>query len=169
MNNNNEILINEIIENNIIHNLLTMYSNERYFTRTQRNNNITNNIISRRYYNTPPIGGYVMQEDSDSSEYLEYYEYTHDDLNSLVLLDTIHDISIINNNNNKLNGYKRIKDSNVLLLESQCPICLDLFKKNECYRVLHCNHIFHKKCIDRWIKKDKNECPMCRTNIFSNK
>jgi hypothetical protein len=157
MNNNNEILINEIIENNIISNLLNMYSNEFYFNRRIRN------IISRRYYNTPPNGGYIINNDE------EYSGYSQDDLNSLVLLDTIQDINNINNNNiNKLNSYKRIKDSNVLLLESQCPICLDIFKKNECYRVLSCNHTFHKKCIDRWIKKDKNECPMCRKNIFNN-
>lgn len=51
-----------------------------------------------------------------------------------------------------------------------CPICISDVSPNEYIRVLECNHTFHKKCIDKWIKKcildeSKMRCPMCRKNI----
>ena len=29
---------------------------------------------------------------------------------------------------------------------------------------LHCDHVFHKKCISKWLEY-KNNCPMCRKQI----
>ena len=47
-----------------------------------------------------------------------------------------------------------------------CSICLNNFKRNELKRTLHCNHEYHKKCIDKWINKDNNSCPTCRSDPF---
>jgi hypothetical protein len=47
-----------------------------------------------------------------------------------------------------------------------CSICLNNFKKNELKRTLHCNHEYHKKCIDKWINKNNNSCPTCRSDPF---
>lgn len=41
----------------------------------------------------------------------------------------------------------------------ECAICLDDVEDNSLKT--KCNHLFHKGCIQDWIKKHNN-CPMCR-------
>ena len=51
-----------------------------------------------------------------------------------------------------------------------CSICLEDFKseKNNDITYMTCNHMFHKKCLKRWLKHDKKydlytgSCPLCR-------
>ena len=44
-----------------------------------------------------------------------------------------------------------------------CAVCLSTFKENETVRILSCNHIYHKDCIDRWLlNKEEPNCPKCR-------
>lgn len=45
-----------------------------------------------------------------------------------------------------------------------CSICYSEYIKGEFKRELECNHCFHKKCIDKWLKKFLN-CPICRKYI----
>jgi hypothetical protein len=48
-----------------------------------------------------------------------------------------------------------------------CSICRCQFKCGEYFRKLPiCNHIYHKKCIDKWFTKDDKhmKCPNCRTS-----
>jgi hypothetical protein len=49
--------------------------------------------------------------------------------------------------------------------DESCTICLDTFQHSEKIRTLICNHIFHEKCIDEWIKKTER-CPNCNQNIY---
>jgi len=42
----------------------------------------------------------------------------------------------------------------------ECVICLDEMKENELLTIIFCSHLFHKQCIDMWIKK-KTICPLC--------
>jgi hypothetical protein len=58
---------------------------------------------------------------------------------------------------------KKIKGGDCIL-EEECTICHENYKLNEFKRQLDCNHFFHKKCIDKWIKDNMN-CPMCRKEI----
>ena len=58
--------------------------------------------------------------------------------------------------------YHKVKEEN----EAECPICLESLNKGEYEKVLECKHTFHKKCIDRWFKKDNDFCPMCRLKII---
>lgn len=49
-----------------------------------------------------------------------------------------------------------------------CSICLEEIK-NDRYELLKCPHVYHKKCIIKWLEKS-HTCPECRkviTNIFS--
>ncbi|KAF7635733.1 RING-type domain-containing protein, partial [Meloidogyne graminicola] len=49
-----------------------------------------------------------------------------------------------------------------------CSICLDEFKLNErAQQLIQCNHIFHKKCIQKWLKKNST-CPLCRKIVKIN-
>lgn len=45
----------------------------------------------------------------------------------------------------------------------RCLICLvDYETGNECRKLVKCNHIFHKDCIDEWLTTGRNSCPLCR-------
>jgi len=48
-----------------------------------------------------------------------------------------------------------------------CPICINKIESNEYIRKLKCNHLFHKKCVDNWLKKniENASCPMCRSKV----
>ncbi len=47
-----------------------------------------------------------------------------------------------------------------------CSVCLDSFKKGLYKRTLNCGHLFHKKCVDKWISREKS-CPLCRCDPFT--
>ncbi|CAK8578929.1 unnamed protein product [Lathyrus sativus] len=47
-------------------------------------------------------------------------------------------------------------------LDAECVICLSEFTKGEKVRILpKCNHGFHVRCIDKWLK-EHSSCPKCR-------
>ena len=50
-----------------------------------------------------------------------------------------------------------------------CSICLDVLDENsleKSVKLINCNHIFHKECIEKWYKNSENvNCPVCRDSI----
>ena len=61
----------------------------------------------------------------------------------------------------KVSKPEKIKKEDNLLNET-CFICMDHYKVNELKRILpNCSHCFHKKCVDKWLKK-RSSCPVCR-------
>jgi hypothetical protein len=52
----------------------------------------------------------------------------------------------------------------------QCPICWTDFKRHHMVTALVCNekHIYHSECIEQWIRKGNNSCPLCRESIAQN-
>jgi hypothetical protein len=48
--------------------------------------------------------------------------------------------------------------------QMRCPICLDDFIEGDSLKTMPCMHIYHSKCIDRWLATD-NSCPICKTPI----
>lgn len=42
-----------------------------------------------------------------------------------------------------------------------CCICLGCYNSGEQLRVLKCGHYFHQSCVDTWILKHRNCCPLC--------
>ena len=42
----------------------------------------------------------------------------------------------------------------------ECSICLNDCSQSQ-LKTLPCEHQFHKKCVDKWLKKN-NSCPLCR-------
>lgn len=67
---------------------------------------------------------------------------------------------------NKIGSYERFSPKRHNISEP-CSICRCEYKNNEGIRILDCNHNFHKKCVDRWFKKENVTCPLCRKNIFN--
>lgn len=43
----------------------------------------------------------------------------------------------------------------------QCAICIEDVRAGHLKRTLNCRHEFHKSCIDRWLDKGANRCPLC--------
>jgi hypothetical protein len=121
--------------------------------------------LSSRYYNNPPDGGYQINEEHD-------YIFDDDDHSALIFLDAttrmaspLSDKEIKNLRRSKIREIKckKVKEST----ETECPICLDEIKMGEFQKTLDCKHCFHKKCIDRWFKKDNDFCPMCRLKVIN--
>ena len=50
--------------------------------------------------------------------------------------------------------------NNKFVDNNTCSICIDEINKNK-ITLKNCNHTFHKKCIDSWLKKNSS-CPICR-------
>ena len=151
------------IEQQIINDVLNVY---RDAIRTVRNPNRHFNLHLSRYYNDPPTGGYEINEEHD------YILPDNDDISSSILLEIVTRFGAENTDpvvrRSKIKGlgkYHKIPKESPLLTET-CPICIDNFKEHECYRTLNCTHSFHKKCIDRWFRKNHSDCPMCRTKIM---
>ncbi|XP_048400461.1 E3 ubiquitin-protein ligase RNF128 isoform X2 [Stegostoma tigrinum] len=46
-----------------------------------------------------------------------------------------------------------------------CAVCIEAYKPNDVVRILTCNHIFHKHCIDPWLLEHRT-CPMCKCDIL---
>jgi hypothetical protein len=47
-----------------------------------------------------------------------------------------------------------------------CTICLDRFFLSSTISASPCGHLFHDKCLDRWLVDErKKTCPQCRTSI----
>lgn len=70
---------------------------------------------------------------------------------------------LLNNYEYKYNYVKIVKDID----DEDCSICLDkLFDEEDNKQVisLECNHLYHKECVDPWIKENKS-CPLCKRNI----
>jgi chromosome segregation ATPase len=60
----------------------------------------------------------------------------------------------------KIKSEKYNSDDNV-----NCVICQEYLKKGDEIKKLNCNHLFHIKCIDTWLLKEKN-CPFCKEEII---
>lgn len=78
--------------------------------------------------------------------------------------------------NKKVNNRRNLRNldiKNYRLCKQQdieCCICCENVKTNEYIRELNCGHVFHKKCIDKWLlssmkEKETVSCPICRTVI----
>jgi len=165
-----------IIRQAITDNLLNRY--RMSYRNTINPNSISNvqatQFISSRYYSNHPPGGYAVDEEHN------YIIPDQDDEQAILLVDVIMAFGSPSTSpqTNQLEQtmkrreqiksigkYKRINDPSVLP-EKSCPICIDDFTCGEYNRTLDCGHIFHKRCIDRWFKKNHSECPMCRKIIL---
>ena len=155
-----------VIQQVFINDMLNMY---RENVRAVRNPNRNFQIISSRYYNDPPRGGYLVDEEHD------YILPDDDDVTSTVLLELVTRFGSPETDSffkserrtqiKEIGKYKKVTN-NSDLLNVTCPICIEEFKENEYYRTLECKHCFHKRCIDRWFRKDHSDCPMCRRKIM---
>ena len=63
----------------------------------------------------------------------------------------------------KINDEKLIKNENV----KKCTICLGDYKLGDKISYLPCFHLYHSKCIKKWLKLSKI-CPLCKKEVNFN-
>ena len=96
------------------------------------------------------------------------------DINNRFSIRAIFDeINLNDNNNNRrraidkelLNKLPETQDVSKLDPEKRnCIICLEDFKNKDKALILPCIHLFHKNCINNWLKK-QNTCPICKFKL----
>lgn len=60
-----------------------------------------------------------------------------------------------------------IQKKDPILDKNECLICMEKFEYKKYKRILKCcNNIYHKKCIDKWLKKNSS-CPTCRHDFLN--
>lgn len=47
--------------------------------------------------------------------------------------------------------------------EQECIVCLTEFEPDAEVDRLRCGHVFHRMCLEKWLKSRKLTCPLCRT------
>ena len=50
----------------------------------------------------------------------------------------------------------------------KCIICMEKYVLNDEVETLPCFHIFHKECIEHWLKAGKDTCPICKNKVNNN-
>ncbi|CAN0877058.1 E3 ubiquitin-protein ligase RHA2B [Linum grandiflorum] len=48
---------------------------------------------------------------------------------------------------------------------SDCVVCLCELSQGELVRELDCRHVFHKGCLDGWLRRCNFTCPICRSPL----
>ena len=90
--------------------------------------------------------------------------YNNDDYNGInVNFDDVK-VTIDKNEIGKI-CEKKYKDCESSSTQTQCIICLCDYDQEDIIRILQCNHIFHKDCIDKWLLNEKTYCPICRQEV----
>lgn len=58
------------------------------------------------------------------------------------------------------------KNDELLHNQEECIICTEKYEHKQYKRTLNCcHHAYHKKCIDKWFKKNSS-CPNCRHDFL---
>ncbi len=128
----------------------------------------THRLRTSRYFNSPPTGGWVVDAEDN---------YSFDDISSSVLYSLVTDftkeVMKQNQTDSRRSKIRSLESIKIKKLSSDkvsetCSICIETFENDQpdsyC-RELNCKHVFHKRCIDRWLKKS-DLCPMCKTTVI---
>ncbi|XP_051122164.1 putative RING-H2 finger protein ATL53 [Andrographis paniculata] len=49
--------------------------------------------------------------------------------------------------------------------DDDCSVCLCKIDESDEMRELPCSHVFHRVCLDRWLRCGHATCPLCRSNL----
>ena len=63
--------------------------------------------------------------------------------------------------------YQKIRSHDPILSDT-CSICCEQYETGLYKRELPCHHVFHKKCIDKWLVQKMN-CPLCKMELHKKK
>ncbi|EJW05172.1 hypothetical protein EDEG_00738 [Edhazardia aedis USNM 41457] len=51
-------------------------------------------------------------------------------------------------------------------IPNECSVCLEKFLPKDKIRIFKCNHIFHSRCVDKWLTDFTAQCPICRKPVM---
>jgi hypothetical protein len=144
--------INDIIIDNSFLDIVDEIFNKEYNNEYIVNN--SGNIVYHIYYD-------IIDSDSDGDRDGDYEE--EENLNKDEDSDYFINCKEINN---KVCKPIRIKENDEIIINKECcNICFDDYITGQYKRILpSCNHCFHKKCVDKWLKS-KSNCPICRNEL----
>ena len=117
------------------------------------NNNQINNLIN----DESNEDNYDENSEEEENEEEENEEEENNDLHIFKLKK---DKFILNLNEFQYKHVKKYTKNK----EKKCPICLLKYKGPDIIKEFPCNHIYHKNCILKWLKKS-NICPLCKYDI----
>jgi hypothetical protein len=109
----------------------------------------------------------VLNVNGENNRYSIEFEFMLDD-NLHEQIDNLPNYFKNCNHINEIIGYPIYikKKDEILNNQTECIICTDCYKYKEYKRILHCcKSIYHKKCIDKWFKKNSS-CPNCRHDFL---
>lgn len=71
---------------------------------------------------------------------------------------------------NSIDSYSSMDEMQLELNDNgvpECVICWSQYQVGEevCWSKYACNHVFHSKCLEIWIKR-KSQCPICRRDFL---
>ena len=125
------------------------YNNNNNNNYNNYNNYNNNNNIDNNFY-------YSYKNKKDKKKIINNFT-----INNLIFFENDEILTMENmfKNNLKIkkNGYYGENKYHI----KNCIICFENFKENEMILKLNCFHIFHKNCIENWLKKNNN-CPICK-------
>ncbi|KEH41382.1 zinc finger, C3HC4 type (RING finger) protein [Medicago truncatula] len=59
-------------------------------------------------------------------------------------------------------NYESIPDSEK---DVECVVCLCKIEEGDDIRVLKCDHMYHRHCLDKWVAFKNHTCPLCRESL----
>ena len=157
-NNNN---INQRMENRIREGVPNVQANR---IQNNRNNEIRNNRRYRRS-NSYNASNYDIHYPNDLITFNRHGERQR----FVPIMYENNDNGVRATDKQILNNLPETQIEDVSKLDSEkknCVICLEDFKNKDKAIILPCIHLFHKNCINNWLKT-KNICPICKFKLTS--
>lgn len=157
--NDNESIINTI--HNVLENIR---NNSTILNSLSNNNNYSTTIL----YPNIDYSEYDFEHDfdADSDNNSNHDDNTYIQFDIMIYNDEIVKYFKSCNHINSILGKAINIKANDSVIDDYCMICMEKYKIRQFKRIIpKCNHFFHKKCIDKWLKK-KATCPVCRCDLL---
>jgi NACalpha-BTF3-like transcription factor len=101
---------------------------------------------------------------------LQYREITPEDYTLLMQLHERDNQRKMLETTEGLSGEQKMSENPDIQGEDACCcICMDTYEEEDIVRKLKCGHTFHKECIDQWLMRGSNSCPVDRVEITFDK
>ena len=145
-------------------------NDENYMEQIQNMvNQLQNSIIT--YQNNNPESQNQSQSENGNQQnnYLIQFEFDIDNPNNFLQEELPNYFKNSNQIDQELGKALYITKNDEIIGTKECLICLEKFEYKKYKRLLKCcNNIYHKTCIDKWLKKNSS-CPTCRFDLLVNK
>ena len=121
--------------------------------------------IDINYINEPEIQS-ILQEnwsnwDVRVTSFASFREAVQIEIAELLSNNNLNMRPMLNINHLSRSRYRDLKCTS----DTLCTICQQYIHGNSYVRQLKCNHIFHLKCIDKWLLSCDSRCPNCNVRV----